>query len=660
MRRVAPVFLLFFFARVLVACDAPHGVPVSDINYVPDCGFNHAALAVSDDGAFAAWHYTHAGFGITTGTNYGAPLDAAGRSRVNEELPFDGFTSQPTLASDGHDFLYVLSHSGQTSVNLTHAGGTIEPSQPIAVPKADGKAMVVWTGSDYLVVTPDLQAVHVSRDGHPGSVNILTTGATLAALTKDLVIWKRGSVFEAAPIGGPAVLLPIPPAASVSLEESLAVFADQTGRVAALRLDRSGITVGNAIEIAQEPASNFIVAPQVAYDGDSYLVLWQSGKLIRAVRVSASGVVGTPFAIGDGILESAVAARDGAMIAYDASCSAIATRTIARGTSSVSAESIVSLHADAQNSPHIAATALGHQTIWYESNVLYTRFVSTSGPTGPVTRLSESNYSAHGTVVSFLGGSAVVWDDGPTIEVARFDAAGRLIVDAAPIPSMPFIFAVSVAVSGDELFVVAQGEHDLFKYEVHGLRIGADGALLQEALLSNPSDDGFDAVAGADATRDYAGWRNDSNQLVVVEMPRGDLRQSKRFTTTVSSPSSAAAVGALVPGDDPLVLWTNGDVHATHYRSGLDEILANGYAFNVRAIGDRAYWIEIGPRTVIHSAPIFRIAPSATDEACLDGAIFNIDFDVRNGAIDAIAYASGPQLRVQLRGIAHRRGALAP
>src|SRR2546421_4955727 len=87
MRRIAGLFLLLF-SRVIFGCDAPHGFPLSDVRYVPDCGMNSAALAVSDDGAFAAWHFMHAGFGFVTGTNYGAPLDAKGRATVDVELPF--------------------------------------------------------------------------------------------------------------------------------------------------------------------------------------------------------------------------------------------------------------------------------------------------------------------------------------------------------------------------------------------------------------------------------------------------------------------------------------------------------------------------------------------------------------------------------------------
>ena len=157
MRRIAGFFLLLF-SRLIFGCDAPHGFPLADIRYVPDCGFSQAALAVSDDGAFAAWHWTHFGFGLIGGTNYGAPLDAGGRARTSEEMPYDGGTALPAVASDGHDFLLVLSDSASTTAMIVHADGSAEASQKIASNHAAGKSLVVWTGSDYLAVTPDLVA----------------------------------------------------------------------------------------------------------------------------------------------------------------------------------------------------------------------------------------------------------------------------------------------------------------------------------------------------------------------------------------------------------------------------------------------------------------------------------------------------------------------
>jgi hypothetical protein len=662
MRRIAPVFLLFF-ARVLVACDAPHGVPVSDIHYVPDCGFNNAALAVSDDGAFAAWHFTHFGFGTVFGTNYGAPLDAQGRTRVNQELPFGG-TSSPAIASDGHDFLYVLSFTGQTSATVVHADGTIAPSHAVAAPHTDGGASVVWTGSDYLVVTFDLIAAHVSRAGVATNVNTLTTGATLAALANGLVIWKRGTTFEAAPIGGSPVSLPaISLTSRVSVagngSEFLATFVDESGRVAALRLDRNGNPIGNAIEIASEAASQIVIAPQVAFDGDSYLVLWYSAGLVRAARVSSTGAVSPSFIAASGVIWSAVPADDGTMIAYSIGCGSIATRVISRGASNGTLESVVSLRPDAQTTPRIAATPFGHQLIWYESNVLHTRFVTTSGPAGATTRLSFSNYSSHATVVPFLGGTAVVWDDGGTLNVARFSADGRLVVESAPIPSTEFIFSIAVAAAGDELLIVAQGENDLFKTEVHAVRVDANGERLQEALLSSPGEDGFTPIAGADASRWYAAWRNGATQLVVIEMPRGDLRQPARFSATLPT-STSGTLGAFVTGDDPQVVWANGDVHSIHYHSGLDLLLANGRAFTVRVSGSRAYWTEVSNTTVIRSASILQSTTAPVEEACLATTALDLDFDLNNGAIDAIAYADSPQLRVQLRGVPHRHAASTP
>src|SRR5204862_5686990 len=177
MRRIAVPFLLLF-SRVIFGCDAPRGVPVSDLRFVPDCGMGSASLAVSDNGAFAAWHFTHVGFGFISGTNYGSPLDAVGRTKVDAELPLQGANAFPSLASDGHDYLLVVSDSAASRATIVHADGSSGPLQTIAANQGPGSVGLVWTGSDYLFVNQSLAAVRLSPAGVVTNVNVLTMGAT--------------------------------------------------------------------------------------------------------------------------------------------------------------------------------------------------------------------------------------------------------------------------------------------------------------------------------------------------------------------------------------------------------------------------------------------------------------------------------------------------
>jgi hypothetical protein len=664
MRRIAALFLLLF-SRVIFGCDMPRGVPVSDLRFVPDCGMGSASLAVSAGGAFAAWHFSHVGFGFITGTNYGSPLDAVGRSKVDTELPLQGANAFPSLASDGHDYLLVLSDNVASRATIVHPDGSSGPLQTIATNDGWGIVGLVWTGSDYLFVNHSLTAVRLSPAGVVTNVNVLTMGATLAALANGIVIWKRGMSVEAAPIGGPAVSLPmIPATATMSVASSghgfLVVFTDTDGRVGAQRLDIGGNPIGGVIEIVREAASPSPATPQVAFEGDSFLALWQSGWSVRAAHVSASGAVSAPFIVAaNAVIWSAVPSRDGTMIAYGAGCGAVATRVIGRGANSGTPESVVSLRADVQSNPIIAATALGHQVVWHESSSLFTRFVSSSGPTGPTMKLS-SDLTINASIIPFAGGTVAVWDDGSNapvrLRIARFNAGGNMIGEPLTIPSTAFVFSISIAAAGDELLVVTSGEDDVFKNEVDAARLDASLNVLQRVVLSNPGEDGYYAPAGGDASRWFAAWRDGAAQLVVVEMAHGDLHQQTRFSTTLAT-SVSAYLGGILPGDDPAVMWTDSNVHATYYHSGLDILVAGANVTAPRVIGSEAFWLELTPTTTrILSAPISKsTAPAATERACLAIPFSGLGFDVRNGAIDAIAYPDTPQLRVQLRGVPRRR-----
>ena len=405
---------------------------------------------------------------------------------------------------------------------------------------------------------------------------------------------------------------------------------------------------------ASESAAAFPISPQVAFEGDSYLVVWNSGPSVRAARITSSGTVSPSFIVANGNVWSAAPARDGTMIAYGVACGSIATRVIARGQTNGTVESIVSLRADAQLAPRLATTAYGHQSIWFESNTLFTRFIANNGILGRSERLSSAT-SYHASIVAFQDGSAVVWFEGNSLLFARFDGNGNLVSNLQRILSTPFVFTISLAAAGDEVLVVTSGEQDLFKNEVDGALLGPYGDILQRVVLSNPGEDGFNAIAGGDASRWFAAWRNGASQLVAIEMPHADLRQPMRFTTTLPTTISGS-IGGILPGDDPAVIWSNGNVHATYIHSQLDILVAQANAIDLRVIGRDAFWTETAATTRILSAPITKTpAPAPIERACLAKTAIGIDYDVRNDAVDAVAYPEGPQLRVQLRGFARRR-----
>jgi hypothetical protein len=645
--------------RALFACDTPHGLALSDLRYVPDCAFNTAAVAVNENGAFAAWHYTHAGFGFVTGSNYGVPLDIDGHSLVAEEIHYGGLTTLPAVATDGHDFLLAMSDAFNTSALIVHADGTPSATRTFATNGTAGRPGAVWTGSEYLVVSPNLKAATVSRDGAIGIVNTLTTGATLVALTSRLLIVKRGTTIETAIINGTSLSSPmrldaVPSTASIGVGSNgsgfLVAFFEQSGRLAAQRLNANGGPIGAPIEIAKEAAADVLPqqVPQVVAEDDTYLVIWATANAIRGMRVTSSGGTTTPFAIGSGYLWSAAASQKSTIIAYGTGCGSIATRTIARGAREAGEESIVSMRPSDQTRPRLNAMTFGHQAIWFEGNDLFTRFIANNGIRGDAVRLG-SGTTLNAAMIAFNGGSAIAWSD-DALHIARFDAFGNATGEAKTIASTKIIFSISLAAAANEILVITQGEPDLFMNEVDAVRVDANLNTLQRALLSNPGDDGFDPVGAGDGAHWVVAWRNSASQLVAIEMPRGDLRSQTR-TSRMLPTTGVSFIGDVTSGDDPAVVWSDfTHPHATFIHSGLDVLLGPGNASNPHVIDGHVFWKESGGNTRILSAPLTNAPGEAPRErGCVASAIFPIEYDVRNGDVDAIAFPDGPQVRIQLK-----------
>jgi len=668
MRHIAAI-ILFLLARGLAACDTPRGVPVSDLHYIPGCNMTDVSIAASDDGAFIAWHSNHAGSSSQPDANFGAPLELNGYTALKNALPFGADGSVPVVASDGHDYLLVLSGNGSLQATIVHQDGSSGPLRTLESKSNFGRTGVVWTGSEYLVVNETLRAIHVSRDGSVTAVETLTTGADFVALTNGLVIWKRGSTFEAARIGGAATALPIPDNAAINVASDgngyLAAYIDRDGHVVALRLDRDGHPIGNAIAIDAVFPFYYPAAPQVVFDGDSFLVLWtRFGNVAntgRAARINTDGAITLPPAnVSDGTIWSVTPSRDGTMVAYtDNACGAVATVVIGRGTMDHVLPWPISFQPNPQIYPRIAATSVGHQIVWNETFALYTRFVSSSGPTGPTTKLSNS-IEASADVVSFAGGTAVIFVNSIGLCVDLFSADGKWIAQQL-IPAKPWIFEWRVAVAGDELLIVSEEADDYTAIaEIYAARLDSKLNIRQRIVLSKPGDHPVSVAVAGDSARWFAAWR-DGSQLIATEMARGDLRQQTRFSAIPQTTETIRLEG-IVPGDDPALVWTAGKAHATYYHSGLDVFVTVPDGRLVRVIGGDVYWVEYGiAENRIRSAPVSKTPVAMpVEHACMPRTLIPQDFDLRDGTVDAIVYADDAQLRVQLRSIAHRRGALAP
>lgn len=667
MQKAAFLFLLIT-ARAFAACDPPHGFPISEQRYGTACGYSGGAIAANDRGAFAAWHQADIGFAYVTGTNYGAPLDGIGRPRVVSEINYGGGTGRPRIATDGRDFLLVTYSQGFTDARLVRADGTsgaptVLSDQGVGTFTSSGvlgNAAVVWTGSEYRVATTEIvpfgsgyhghiRQATLTADGAPGIFSDIADAAALLALApagpgRALAIWTHGGVVLSAMtsasglVSTPGPVEAIPPTAS-----SVSLATDGTSFAAAYAMGSlvAAVRLGSPTPIVLDP--NGTSAPQIVWDGNAYVVVWNdSANNIRMARLTASGV--TPATtIGAGHVESAGASPNGVAVLHTVPCGAMAVLTIGGN------DSILSIAPSPQTAPSLVATKFGHQVTWIENGTtLSTRFVSGSGGAGEVVALAEAS-GIKAASIPFEEGTAIVWGGSGAVSMARFDAFGTRTGETKTFPAPALVFSVSAATAGGDLFIVTSGQNDPFKGQVDATRTDGQGIAYEHVVLSNSGQDGFNALAGGDASRWLTAWRNGANEIHVVEMPHGDLRQQTRTALTLPT-AGVAFLSDVVAGADPAIVWSDAKAaHVTFLAPRLDVILdASGRTFDARAAGPNVFWKSLHENVRLFSAPLSRVPSMPVERACLGLTHLPVEYDTRQGALSALAYIDGTRVLVRL------------
>jgi hypothetical protein len=666
--------VVFFAARAACPCEVPRGVALSDVRSVVDCGYSTAAVVATESGAFAAWHFSHAGFAIVTGTNYGLPLDGGGRPVLAAQQGYDGGLGAPSLATDGHDFLLVTYRTGTTDARIVHADGTAGAATNLTSSGVGaftstgvgGGAYAVWTGSSYLVVLTavvknaagayrgQVVAVSISAGGAAGELALIKDDAEAIGLApagagRALLLWRQGGAVQAGFLTGTTLSSPTT-LAGVSGEVSVATgdrgFLVANGSTALL-LDADGAPSRPSFAIPTDGGQ-----PRVVWEGDGYLAVWSTlPRAVHAARISADGVLSAPFDLGEGSVWSASAAGGRTIVVYATSCLAVASRTIGRGERQAGAESLLSLQSARQTSPQLIATFLGHQVTWMDGTTLRTRFITSDGELGDVVTLADGSVTTPRSV-ELEGGSAVVWSQpGTGLHLARFDSAGHLLGEHS-FPASTFVFSVSVASVDGQLLIVTSGEEVAPAYEVYATRVSGEGELLERRLLSPPGSDGYNAVAGGDSRHWLAAWRNWANQVVIVTMDRDDLRLQSRTSGNLPTPAVAFLEG-ITAGPDPAVIWDDhtdlSRLHASFLEEPTDVVMgeATDGIYSVEVRGDQLYWNALGSTSRILSGTVLRTPAPPRERGCLSTNVPTA-FATRGGAVSALAYGTGGRLFVQL------------
>jgi hypothetical protein len=245
----------------------------------------------------------------------GVILDGAGTAVST--AAFD--QSAPAVAFDGTNFLLVWAdHHSETGADISGARmsreGVVLDAVPIAVSTAENeqsRPVLAFDGTDYLVVWEDLRNDLDFENEH---ADIYGTRVSRAGSVRD------GSGI---PISLPAdpgeLVLRQAPGVAFDGTNHLVVWAEDNGlssHIRGARVSRSGAVLdGASIPISAGTEEQF--EPAVAFDGATYLVVWQQrryGSDIYGARVSRAGVVKE----GSGIVVTAAAGdQDSPSVAFN-------------------------------------------------------------------------------------------------------------------------------------------------------------------------------------------------------------------------------------------------------------------------------------------------------------------------------------------------------
>jgi hypothetical protein len=672
------------FALLIVypvfGCDTPNGNAVASPQVVPDCSYLDGAIGLNEQSAVGAFSWSTGGFGLSGGAVTAAPVTLnGGFTRVQTTV--DQVVAHPIMATDGTDFLLVEYSSGGTAVRLIHGDGTIGPRTTIvdatnangagaAQNGTGGSAAVVWDGNEYLVLTtefirpgadqnavPKVLSATVRRDGTLASSGVIADNSVLLTAVKAgssaVAIWRTAGALKA----GFAVPQQIVtnPITLPSFDGIIAAAANNGSAIAVVFADSAGVDLllaDASFNNRTQKTVNNLTATGLAIvpDGNDFLVLQSDATLnARATRITG-GNAGAFFSLTTGGIVGAASNSRGTIVLSTHGCGTVASQFIARGATTASAATDLTMKGSPQTDERLVPTTNGHQLTYIENHNLYTQFVDNTA--NAQSRSQLTTYTTSFATTALNGGAAVAWIDGTSaqsLKVARFDASGAQRGSTLDIPVSVTVNAVSVAASGDSLLVAYQGTPLTSHHpEVHAALIDSSGALTQHVLLSGAGDDGSNVTAGVNGNNWMIAWHNGPpHVLVVIQTPVSALTSPTRRDI----PMPAIGIPMIAAADGGNVYWieraTQSFVHKTVVSTGADSVISQpaDNIDTVRVVGGTPIWTVRGATTGETTSVLFTPAGSLGCFTAFDSAV---EYDTRNGALAMWVYTDGTQLHTQL------------
>ncbi|HEX3581417.1 MAG TPA: hypothetical protein VH087_06620 [Thermoanaerobaculia bacterium] len=676
---------IILFALVIVypvfGCDTPHGNAVATPQTVTDCSYLAGAIGLNEQSAVGIFAWSSFGFGSSSGAVTVAPVTLNG-GFTKLQSTVDQVIANPLMATDGSNFLLVEYSSGTTATRLVHADGTFGPrSAIVTVSNANaagatqndngGSASVVWDGTEYLVLTtefvrpaadvaavPKVVSATVRADGTLASSGVIADKAVLLTAVKAgssaVAIWKTNGTVQA----GFAVPQQIVsnPITLAGFDGNGAAAANNGSQIAVVFADNAGVdllladTNFNNRSVKTVNSANASGLAIVA-DGSDFLVAQSDSNLnARATRISG-GNPGATFTLTSGAVVSAASNSRGTIILSTHGCGTIASQFVARGSTSPSTPTDLTLKGSPQTDERLVSTSNGHQLTYIENHSLYTQFVDNTANAQPRTQLTA--FAAGFAMTELNGGSAVAWVDGSlaqSIKVARFDAADNKRGSTIDVPvASATVNFLAIAASGDSVLVAFQatplGSHHA---QVIATIIDSTGTPAPTTLLSGLSDDGTNLTAGVNGSSWMVTWRNGPpNVMVVITTPVSTLLSPSRRDI----PMTTTGLPALVLADSGNVYWIDRGaqnvVHKTVVSSGADSVIgqSSDNIDTVRLLSGIPVWTV---RTVGSGETTTTLASPLSTVACFVGADSGVEYDTRDNGVSMWVYTDGTQLRTQL------------
>lgn len=682
MKQISIVLFLLLVLRPVFGCDTPHGLAVATPQTITACEYLDAAIGLNEQsalGVFASSSFSFGGAGV--GAVTAAPVTLDGNF-LSLQTTADPIVASPAVATDGTDFLLVEYSAGATATRLMHADGSSGQRTVIVnvnnansaggtANNSGGSAAVVWDGNEYLVLTtefvrpavdtaalPKVLSATVRRDGTLATSGVIADNALLLtavrASTNAVAIWRRNGVLEAGFAvpqqinTGSYITLPaldaVAAAAANNGSSIVVAFGTSTG-VQILTAD-SGFGNRSLKTVNNLTAAGLEVVP----DGNDFLVIQSDAGLnARATRISG-GNPGATFALANGIVVSAASNSRGTIVLATHGCGTIASQFIARGATTASGATDLTLKGAAQTDSRLIATNAGHQLSYLENHALYTQFVDNAGV--PQARTQLTTYATSYTATYLNGGSAIAWMDGVSanaLKVARFDQNGVKRGATITVPATATIDAISIAGSGDTLLVAFQGTPASSGLpEIHGVVIDTSGNVAQNVLLSGSSDEGSNITAGVNGDEWMIAWRNNPPQtLVVISTPQSDLHVQTRRQV----PLASVGFPMLVVADSGNVYWldraASSVVHKMVVSTGSDSVLGQSASSidSIRLASGIPVW-SVRNGTTGETTSLF-LTPFGLF-GCFIASDSAVDYDTRGGGMALYVYSDGTQLHTQV------------